>query len=907
LLQDDANSTGNAEVTRRLRLMIEKQSMHLPSQTAFSNLMTRLAGNGLDLLNHETRDTRFKIAGLSVLDCLLDVNDEIMPERRIEIVNHLRKVFENDKSAIESNIVVIRTAALSIGHFARIASPQEIEFLQNFYLPFAFKLVGNSRSDCQRFAGALILTQLSLNSPSLIFARRKLLFSAIWEVVSDKNSIVREAAAEVLQSAFHLVSQREPITEYLVIALTQIESGFTANTSEKVIGSLLIIDMIIGGNVLSNLELQNMIRDQNLEAQEIIWKVLQRKDSRDIDVKHKVIDIIPNLASAFSTTFSQKNIYTNGSTFLGFTVRFLLETIKGKRDRQISYISLGKLFISSAVLRTSPVVKEVFGVINDGFKVPFCVEAMQSLGMIVNASLSSRQYVTTDLVDAMFLGGLTPDLIENLKILMKHVPLIRSHLQSNLRMHITATLLRYNVLVDEGTVTGMGGTTSATGVDNRSSIKNGTKQQNTSQTTNNGSNSNTSSSQPIKDSGKGLKSSISSVFGSPGKVVSNKPSRFYGPSGLFGNNNNNNFDGFRTTTQGNTEGQLILALRVLACHDFFPKQTRDRGMLKDSFTEGDEDQSLNLLRVLRAAVVRYLDAFNPELRGEAAVTCLAVLDATVLSVDQSAEEYSYCFQILDRLLMLGVGDDSAEIRVRIFSAFTPTLDHVVVQSANVHCLLESLNDESLEVRAASMSVLARAAHYDALHIMPVVRLMMKRLMRLLQNTADSTLRMESVHLLQALVKGSHTLIVPYVSQVLGSLMKLLNDPSSTVVGAALSTIGELALASPESVSEHLDVLLPRLIDALNDGTSVSKQEMAVVAMGKLVSSLTMVTEEPYSKYPGLFEGLVKAIQNSDEASMELRLQAIRTAGLLGAVDEKGYHEYLRRNGGVVDAFSSQVC
>lgn len=45
--------------------------------------------------------------------------------------------------------------------------------------------------------------------------------------------------------------------------------------------------------------------------------------------------------------------------------------------------------------------------------------------------------------------------------------------------------------------------------------------------------------------------------------------------------------------------------------------------------------------------------------------------------------------------------------------------------------------------------------------------------------------------------------------------------------------------------------------ALNDGTSVSKQEVAVVAMGKLVSSLTMVTEEPYSKYPGLFEGLVK--------------------------------------------------
>ena len=112
-------------------------------------------------------------------------------------------------------------------------------------------------------------------------------------------------------------------------------------------------------------------------------------------------------------------------------------------------------------------------------------------------------------------------------------------------------------------------------------------------------------------------------------------------------------------------------------------------------------------------------------------------------------------------------------------------------------------------------------------------------------------------------------------------MKLLNDQSSAVVGATLSTIGELALASPASVSEHLDVVFPRLIDLLNDSGSISKQEVAVVAMGKLVSSLTMVTEEPYTKFPGLFAALAKAIQNSDDASISVRLQALRTMGLLG--------------------------
>ena len=125
-----------------------------------------------------------------------------------------------------------------------------------------------------------------------------------------------------------------------------------------------------------------------------------------------------------------------------------------------------------------------------------------------------------------------------------------------------------------------------------------------------------------------------------------------------------------------------------------------------------------------------------------------MLDATVFSIDQNAEEYAFCFEILNRILMLAVGDDSTDIRARVFSAFTPSLDHLVVQSSNVHCLIEALNDESIEVRASAMSVLARAAHYDALHIMPVVRLTMKRLMRLLQNTTDPMLRMESVQLLQ---------------------------------------------------------------------------------------------------------------------------------------------------------------
>jgi hypothetical protein len=51
-------------------------------------------------------------------------------------------------------------AAQSIGHFARIATGTEIEFLQTFYANIAFKLLSNMKCDNHRFSGAVILLQL---------------------------------------------------------------------------------------------------------------------------------------------------------------------------------------------------------------------------------------------------------------------------------------------------------------------------------------------------------------------------------------------------------------------------------------------------------------------------------------------------------------------------------------------------------------------------------------------------------------------------------------------------------------------------------------------------------------------------------------------------------------------------
>lgn len=101
-----------------MRQAIEAEAQNLPSQM-FSNFISRLVSSGINLLNFDLKDTRNRIVGLVVLDCLLDISDEIMPERRVEIANQLRKVLENEKQNIETTGDVIRKAA---GWFERSAS-----------------------------------------------------------------------------------------------------------------------------------------------------------------------------------------------------------------------------------------------------------------------------------------------------------------------------------------------------------------------------------------------------------------------------------------------------------------------------------------------------------------------------------------------------------------------------------------------------------------------------------------------------------------------------------------------------------------------------------------------------------------------------------------------------------------
>ena len=61
---------------------VEDQLQYIPSAVAQSALISRLAESGVDLINFESKDIKYKRAGLTIFSSLLDINDDVLPERR---------------------------------------------------------------------------------------------------------------------------------------------------------------------------------------------------------------------------------------------------------------------------------------------------------------------------------------------------------------------------------------------------------------------------------------------------------------------------------------------------------------------------------------------------------------------------------------------------------------------------------------------------------------------------------------------------------------------------------------------------------------------------------------------------------------------------------------------------------
>ncbi|KYQ91695.1 protein kinase [Tieghemostelium lacteum] len=289
----------------------------------------------------------------------------------------------------------------------------------------------------------------------------------------------------------------------------------------------------------------------------------------------------------------------------------------------------------------------------------------------------------------------------------------------------------------------------------------------------------------------------------------------------------------------------------------------------------------NLLDFVRECVVNYLDDDNPEIRREAAITCSQLMVKSGEAAPTRGHSAVIIGEVLEKLLVVGIADPDPSIRRTVLSSLDTRFDHHLAQAENLRSLFIALNDEVFEIRELAISVIGRLTIRNPAYVMPSLRKTLIQLLTELEFSGDSRNKEESARLLGHLIGASEKLIKPYVEPILKALLPKLRDSNPRVASCVLAALGELSVVGGEEMKQHIDQLLPLIIETLQDQSSTSKREVALKTLGQLASSTGYVIN-PYSKYHQLLGILLNAIKT--ERTTSIRREVIKVLGILGALD-----------------------
>eukprot|EP01083_Nonionella_stella_P022317 61746_1 len=292
-------------------------------------------------------------------------------------------------------------------------------------------------------------------------------------------------------------------------------------------------------------------------------------------------------------------------------------------------------------------------------------------------------------------------------------------------------------------------------------------------------------------------------------------------------------------------------------------------------------QGQDLLPFVRGTVSGFLDYRDPEIRKEATMTCAKLLRSVCRYQKPNRMQKSIIAQVLERLLCAGIADPAAEIRETVLASLDTEFDHYLSQADNLGHLFIALNDEVFPIRVQAMGVIGRLAQRNPAYVLPALRKTLVQLLTDLQFSKEPKSREESSQLLGQLIQSARSLIHPYIGPILKVLLPKLQDTDAAVASCVLETVGLLALVARAAMRKYLDQLLPLIIETLRDKSSLIKREVALQALGRLVESTGSVIV-PYVHYKDLLPTLLAAL--SSDHSRQVRKEAMRTLGILGALD-----------------------
>ncbi|KAM1457734.1 hypothetical protein ACFX13_035729 [Malus domestica] len=303
----------------------------------------------------------------------------------------------------------------------------------------------------------------------------------------------------------------------------------------------------------------------------------------------------------------------------------------------------------------------------------------------------------------------------------------------------------------------------------------------------------------------------------------------------------------------------------------------------------------DLLEFARESVVVYLDDDDGAIRKDAALCCCKLVANSFSGVQYASDRSNrgkrrrLVEEIVEKLLIEAVADADVIVRHSIFSSLHGNrgFDDFLVQADSLSAVFAALNDEDFDVREFAISVAGRLSEKNPAYVLPALRRHLIQLLTYLgQSSADTKCREESAKLLGCLIRNCERLILPYVAPIHKALVARLTDGTGVnanngIISGVLVTVGDLARVGGYTMRIYIPELMPLIVEALLDGTAVTKREVAVATLGQVVQSTGYVIT-PYNEYPLLLGLLLKLLNG--ELAWSTRREVLKVLGIMGALD-----------------------
>ncbi|XP_068316986.1 serine/threonine-protein kinase TOR-like [Pyrus communis] len=302
----------------------------------------------------------------------------------------------------------------------------------------------------------------------------------------------------------------------------------------------------------------------------------------------------------------------------------------------------------------------------------------------------------------------------------------------------------------------------------------------------------------------------------------------------------------------------------------------------------------DLLDFARESVVVYLDDDDGAIRKDAALCCCKLVANSFSGVQYASDRSNrgkrrrLVEEIVEKLLIEAVADADVIVRHSIFSSLHGNrgFDDFLAQADSLSAVFAALNDEDFDVREFAISVAGRLSEKNPAYVLPALRRHLIQLLTYLEQSADTKCREESAKLLGCLIRNCERLILPYIAPIHKALVARLTDGTGVnanngIISGVLVTVGDLARVGGYAMRIYIPELMPLIVEALLDGTAVTKREVAVATLGQVVQSTGYVIT-PYKEYPLLLGLLLKLLNG--ELAWSTRREVLKVLGIMGALD-----------------------